>query len=202
DPVAGTNPPYGAALDFWIRTAPPDSAKDSLSIQILDSQGQVVRTLKQVPSVGINRVWWDLRYEPTPEAKLRVSPALAPWFRVRPEGTPAPGVGRFSVLATPGRYTVRFSARGKTYDQPLELRQDPNTGASAQDLAAQSALLADLVSDIDSTVAMINRVEVVRGQLAALKASFAGDSGGGLADVRAAADSFDRKLLAVEEDVF
>src|SRR6185437_9811313 len=31
---------------------------------------------------------------------------------------------------------------------------------------------------------------------------FAGDSGGGLADVRAAADSFDRKLLAVEEDVF
>jgi hypothetical protein len=202
DPVAGTNPPYGAALDFWTRTAPPDSAKDSLSIQILDAQGRVVRTLKQVPSAGVNRVWWDLRYEPTPEAKLRDSPALAPWFRVRPEGTPAPGVGRFSVLASPGRYTVRFSARGKTYDQPLELRQDPNTGASAQDLAAQSALLADLVSDIDSTVAMINRVEVVRGQLAALKASFAGDSGGGLADVRAAADSFDRKLLAVEEDVF
>jgi len=56
------------------------------------------------------------------------------------------------------------------------------------------------VSDIDSTVAMINRVEVVRGQLAALKASFAGDSG--LADVRLAADSFDQKLLAVEQDVF
>ncbi len=200
DPVAGTNPPYGAALDFWIRTAPPDSAKDSLSIQILDAQGQVVRTLKQVPSAGVNRVWWDLRYEPTPEAKLRVSPSLAPWFRVQPEGTPAPGIGRFSLLASAGRYTVRLLAGGKRYDQSLELRQDPNTGASAQDLAAQGALLGDLVSDIDSTVAMINRVEVVRGQLSALKASFAGDSG--VADVRAAADSFDRKLLAVEQDVF
>jgi len=95
---------------------------------------------------------------------------------------------------------VRLTAKGKTYDQPLELRQDPNTGASAQDLAAQSALLADVVADIDSTVAMINRVEVVRGQLAALKASLAGDSG--VADVRSAADSLDQKLLAVEQDLF
>src|SRR5213593_4385763 len=200
DPVAGTNPPYGASLDFWIRTAPRDSAKDSLAIQIVDAQGKVVRTLKQVPSAGVNRVWWDLRYEPTPEAKLRVSPSLAPWFRVQPQGTPAPGIGRFSLLASPGRYTVRLVAGGKRYDQPLELRQDPNTGASAQDLAAQGALLADLVSDIDSTVAMINRVEVVRGQLAALKASLAGDSG--VADVRSAADSLDQKLLAVEQDLF
>ena len=160
----------------------------------------MVRTLKQVAGAGVNRVWWDLRYEPTPEAKLRVSPSLAPWFRVKPEGTPAPGIGRFSLLAPPGRYTVRLTRGGRTYDQPLELRQDPNTGASAQDLAAQSALLADIVADIDSTVAMINRVEVVRGQIAALKASFAGDST--LADVRSAADSLDQKLLAVEQDLF
>ena len=200
DPVAGTNPPAGASLDFWIRTASPDSAKDSLALQILDANGKLVRTLKQVAGAGVNRVWWDLRYEPTTEAKLRVSPASAPWFGVKPEGTPAPGIGRFSLLAPPGRYTVRLTAKGKTYDQTLELRQDPNTGASVQDLTAQRALLADIVADIDSTVAMINRVEVVRGQLAALRASFAGDSG--LADVRSAADSLDQKLLSVEQDLF
>ncbi|MGE5760264.1 MAG: VPS10 domain-containing protein, partial [Gemmatimonadota bacterium] len=200
DPVAGTNPPYGAALDYWVRTAPHDSAKDSVTIQIVDAGGAVVRTIKQLPSAGINRLWWDLQFEPTPEAKLRTSPLYAAWLAVKPEGTPAPSIGRFSLLAPPGRYTVRLTAAGKSSEQPLDVLRDPNTGASDEDLKAQGAAMVDVLADLDSTVAMINRVEMLRGQLASLRATLAGDST--VTDVRAGADSLDRTLRAFEENLF
>lgn len=200
DPVAGSNPPYGASLTWWRRTAPDSARPDSQAIRILDANGRLVRTLKQVPKAGMNRVWWDLQTEPTTEARLRTSPLYAPWFAVKPEGTPAPGIGRFSMLAPPGRYTVRLAVGSQTLEQPLEVLQDPTTRASAEELRAQAAFLADLVADIDSTAAMIDRLEVVRGQLAALRATLAGDSTA--ADVRAAADSLDRALVAVEEPLF
>jgi photosystem II stability/assembly factor-like uncharacterized protein len=201
DPTVGTNPPYGVPIHYWRRTAPPDSSvADSQAIQILDANGRLVRTLKQVPKAGVNRIWWNLSFEPTPEAKLRTSPQYASWLPVRPEGTPAPGVGRFAVLAPPGRYTVRLTAGGQTYEQPLVVLRDPNTGAGDEDLRTQAAFVNDVTSDLDSTVTMINRIEILRGQLSSLRSTLAGDSS--VADVRAAADSLDRKLLAVEENLF
>ncbi|MGA2384802.1 MAG: sialidase [Gemmatimonadales bacterium] len=200
DPVVGTNPPDGASLTWWRRTASDSTHPDSQAIQILDANGRLVRTLKQVPKAGMNRIWWDLRTELTTEAKLRTSPPFAAWLAVKPEGTPAPGVGRFSPLAPPGRYTVRLTVGGQTLEQGLEVLQDPNTGASAEDLKAQTAFIVDLVADLDSTVAMINRLEILRGQLSALRATLTGDSSA--ADVRVAADSLDRTLLAVEDPLF
>ena len=200
DPVAGTNPPDGASLTFWRRVASDSTRHDSLAIQIFDASGKLVRTLKQVPKAGMNRVWWDLRGEPTAQALLRTSPPYAAWFAVKAEGTPAPSVGRFSMLVAPGRYTVRLTVGGQTLEQPLDVLQDPTTGASAEDLRTQIAFEAPVAADIDSTVAMINRLEVLRGQLVALRASLAGDSGA--ADVRAAADSLDRTLMAVEDPLF
>jgi photosystem II stability/assembly factor-like uncharacterized protein len=200
DPVVGTNPPYGASITWWRRAAPDSAHPDSQAIAIVDADGRLVRTLKQVPSAGMNRIWWDLQTEPTTEAKLRTSPEYAPWFGVKPEGTPAPGIGRFSMLVAPGRYTVRLVSGGRTLEQPLEVLQDPTTRASAEDLRAQIGFVTDVVADLDSTVAMINRLEVLRGQLAALRASLAGDSTA--ADVRAAADTLDRVLLGVEGPLF
>ena len=200
DPTVGSNPTYGASVHYWLHSVTDSATKDSLAIQILDGAGKVVRTIKQVPKPGLNRVWWDLRTEPTLEAKLRVSPSLAAWVPVKPEGTPAPGVGRISLLAPPGSYTVRLAWHGQTYTQPLSVLKDPNTGATDADLKAQAELVSGIVTDLDSAVAMINRIEVLRGQLAALKATLAGDST--VADVRAAGDSLDQKLLAVEAQLF
>jgi photosystem II stability/assembly factor-like uncharacterized protein len=200
DPVVGTNPPDGASITWWRRAVSDSAHADSQAIQILDAGGKLVRTLKQVPKAGMNRIWWNLRGEPTAQAKLRTSPPYAAWFAVKPEGTNAPGVGRFSMLVAPGRYTVRLTVGGQTLEQPLDVLQDPTTGASAEDLRAQLAFEAPIAADIDTTVAMINRIEVLRGQLAALRASLAGDSSA--ADLRAAADSLDRTLLAVEDPLF
>ncbi len=200
DPVVGTNPPDGASLTWWRKTAPDTAHPDSQAIVIVDQSGRAVRTLKQVPRAGMNRAWWDLQTDPTPEAKLRVSPLFAAWYTVKPEGTPAPGIGRMAMLAPPGRYTVRMTAGGQTFEQPLEVRRDPGSGATDDDIRAQTAFIDDIMKDLDTTVALINRLEQVRGQLAALKASLAGDSS--TADVRAAADSLDQKLQRAEAPLF
>jgi len=188
------------SLTWWRRSAPDSTRPDSQAITIVDASGRLVRTLKQVPKAGMNRIWWDLQTEPTTEARLRTNPLFSPWLGVKPEGVPAPGIGRFSMLAQPGRYTVRLTVGGQTLEQPLEVLQDPNTRASAEELRAQGAFVADVVTDIDSAVAMINRLEVLRGQLVALRATLAGDSSA--ADVRAAADTLDRALVVVEESLF
>ena len=62
----GDNPPAGAAIAFYLA-----SAANEVSIAIQDGQGDAVRTisgesLEEHRGVGINRVYWDLRYEPLP----------------------------------------------------------------------------------------------------------------------------------------
>jgi photosystem II stability/assembly factor-like uncharacterized protein len=197
DPVVGDNPPYGASIHYWLKSAGKDTLKDSVSIGILDSSGAVVRTIKGPMKAGVNRVWWDLRFERTKEARLRASPEDAPWFTVPADtGRPAPGVGRYAILAPPGTYTVRLAMGGQEQKQPLVLRKDPNSGASEADIRAQMEVARAIQADINDVVELINMVEGARGQVASLKATLGPDST--RADVRAAADSLDQKLLATE----
>ena len=201
DPTDGRNPKYGASLHYWLKSAPTDSAsKDSVTLDILDAGGAKVRSLKGPAKAGLNRAWWDLHGDRTKEVKLHVSPLLAPWFSVKAEGTTAPGLQRYSSLVPPGAYTVRLSVGGQTMTQPVQVLKDPASSGSLDDIRAQGALVHTLATHIDSTADMINTVEAVRGQIAALKLSLAGDSV--TTDIRAAADSLDRNYLALEEELF
>ncbi len=201
DATDGQNPKYGASLHYWLKSVPTDSTqKDSVTLDILDAAGAKVRSIKGPAKVGVNRVYWDLQGEKTTEAKLRVSPFLAPWFPVKPEGTTAPGIARYAPAVAPGKYTVRLSIGGETMTQPVDVLRDPASGGSFDDIRAQGALVHTLVTHIDSTVEMINTVESVRGQVAALKASLNGDPK--TADIRAAADSLEKKYIALEEELF
>ena len=195
DPVAGDNPPDGAALDFWLSTAP----KDSVTIRISNSSGTVVRTMKVSAKAGGNRAWWDLGYDLTKEAKLRTQPLFTPELRFAPEGKAAPGLGRMGVLAPPGTYSVQLAVGDVRLQQPLTILKDPNSGGSLEDITAQTAFMTDVTTDLNASVDMINALEVVRSQVAVIKASLSGDST--RKDVVAATDSIDRKMLDVEEQL-
>jgi hypothetical protein len=208
DASAGYAPPYGAAINFYLKKGSDstvrDSAgktivsKDSVSITIADANGAIVRTLKAPKNAGINRVWWNLRGDLTKQAKIRTSPEYAPWFTVSLEGRDAPGIGRLGVLMAPGTYTVKIV--GTSESQPLIVKKDPNTGGTDATLAENIAVVRNVAADLDSAVAMINALENVRGQLAALKSTMAGDST--RKDVITAADSLDLKLRVVERKLF
>jgi len=94
---------------------------------------------------------------------------------------------------------VRIAGTGES--QQLVLRKDPNTtDATEATLAANVGLARQIVSDLDAAVTMINSLENVRGQLAALKATVGSDST--RKDVATAADSLDQRLRVVERKLF
>ncbi|MDX2184561.1 MAG: hypothetical protein SFW08_11330 [Gemmatimonadaceae bacterium] len=196
DPNTGENPPYGASLSWWLKSESADSSK----LEILDASNTVVRTLKAASKKGINRVWWDLRDELTPEAKIRTSPSLSPWLNVTADGRAAPGIQRFNALVMPGRYTVRLTAGGKTLTAPIEVRKDPNAPGDLKTLELQGLVTKAIRADLERTVGMVNQLEQIRAQLVALKATNAADSSAKA--LRDDADALDKKLAALEAVLF
>lgn len=194
DQTAGENPPYGASINYWLGSVPAGNVR----VSILDGSGKTVRTMNGSATVGVNRVWWNLQFEQSKEARLRTSPMYAPEVRVGAEGwRSAPGLGRMSILAPPGTYTVKLEVDGREYTQPLHVLKDPNSGGSEVEITQQTELLADIQQDVDAVVDMVNSIEVVRAQLQALNSLLVDDPGA--RDVRVAADSLEAKFIAVEE---
>ena len=195
DASAGQNPPYGASLNYWLKA----ESKDSASFTVADAAGKTVRTFKGSTKAGINRAWWDLRYDQTREAKLRTAPLYASEITVADTGRNAPDGYRLNNLVPPGTYSVKLSVGGKAYTQKLEVRKDPNSGGSEEEIRAQTVVLDDLRGTLDGVVDMINTIEATRAQLVTLRRVLAADSTRkGLA---AESDSVEQKLVAVEEDL-
>ena len=195
DPTVGENPPYGAAINYWLKAVPAGD----VAISIQQSDGRTVRTLRGTKNAGVNRIYWDLRNEPTKESRMRVQPLYGDWVEVPPEGRPAPGLGRFSVLMPPGTYTVKLSVGGQEFTQPLEVRLDPNSGGSLEEVRTQVARLLDLQADLNAAVDMYNQTELIRAQVQHLNRTLAAD--GDNADIRAAADSLEQKFVGFEENL-
>jgi photosystem II stability/assembly factor-like uncharacterized protein len=214
DPSSGFNPTYGASINYWLKTGSDSVVKDSAGVQtvtrdsatitIKDASGAVVRTMKGPMYQGINRVYWDLRSDPTPQGKLRTSPQYADWMPVGLEGKNTPSFGRISVLLPPATYTVSIAARGQTLSQPLELRKDPLSGGSDDGIRANVELVRSIQRDMRDVVQMVNSLELTRGRLASLEKVIAADSAKleQRKGVRAAIDSLDGKLERLEEKLF
>jgi hypothetical protein len=73
DPTVGQNPPYGADINYYLKSAPSKDAQ----IKILDAAGNTVQTISGTRNAGFNRVWWNLRTENSKEVRLRTSPIYA-----------------------------------------------------------------------------------------------------------------------------
>jgi photosystem II stability/assembly factor-like uncharacterized protein len=212
DASEGRNPPYGANIDFFIKMPPPvgpvsdDVAKaEKVKLVISDAAGKTVRTLeidRKDVIAGVNRVWWDLRTDPTPEIKLRTPPQHVPDFKMNADGTRRfPTGGPMSFLVAPGTYTVKLTATGDVdRTQSIVVRKDPNTEGTEQDIAAQTKVMTQIYDDMKTVAKAINDAEVVRQQLAQVKA-LAGD-GDAAKDVKRMADELDAKIVDIESRLF
>jgi photosystem II stability/assembly factor-like uncharacterized protein len=130
-PGSGENPPYGADVNFYLRRTPPKKA--AIKIEIVH-HGAIIRTMNvDNAHAGINRVWWDLRYDGTTIVK-----------NVAVEGE----AGFTGPLAVPGVYTVRLLVAGRQLDRPVTVLPDPRSSAPAAALQAQLAFLLRIRNDI------------------------------------------------------
>jgi photosystem II stability/assembly factor-like uncharacterized protein len=196
DQTVGQNPPYGAAINYWVKAAP----SGQVTLEVLDSTRRVIRTWRETARAGINRAYWNLEADPQPAPRLRTKPLFNEEFEMGADGTrPAPGFGGFSLLMPPGRYTVRLTVNGTPYTQPLEVRKDPNNFATLADLRDQTRALMAIRRDHAAASEMVNTIETMRAQIVALQREIG--SGATNADVRAANDSLNEKLMAVESRI-
>jgi photosystem II stability/assembly factor-like uncharacterized protein len=150
----GPNPPYGAVITYYLK----DSAKE-LKIEILDSAGKVIRTVRTPPKEkGVNRVVWDLRMQgPTP----RRPPDEEEAGRQRLFGGGARGP---QVL--PGSYRVGLTVNGKNYEKPVTVQLDPALKLAATDLTQQFELLVKVQSMISKTNETLKSLDSLKEQTA------------------------------------
>ena len=161
DPTTGENPKYGASINYFLKAPVTGGVK----VTILDDKGAVVRSFSGANAAGVNRQYWDLRYEPSVEVRLLTSPLYADHIVPGPTGRVAPGTNRLSVLAPPGKYTVRIKAGSIEQSQPLVLLKDPNSGGTNAEIAEQTRMLLSLRRDLNEAADAVHRVESARVQL-------------------------------------
>jgi hypothetical protein len=198
DPAEGRNAPYGADLTFWLKAAPRDDQRAATKIIISDAAGKMVRTLDvgKSAAAGMNRVWWDLRMEPTDEITLRTRALYAPDSILAADNTRKfPTQASIAVLVPPGTYTVKLVAGGIERTAPLVVRKDPNTVGNDEDVAAQTKTMLSIRGNTNAVAKVINTAESVRAQLAAWRAltDKTADS-----EVKAAADALEKQLVDIE----
>lgn len=193
DPTTGHNPPFGAAINYYLK----GPAQGDVKIAIEDASGKTVRTLDAKKDAGVNRVWWDLRFEPSKQFHLRTSPLFAPEVTVGPEGwRPPPAVEPISLLAPPGTYTVKFMVDGHEYAQKLNVLKDPHSSGTVADIQAQDRLEMAIRGEMDTMADAVNRIESVRAQLGNFESQLG--NGENSKSLWSAADDLSKKLVDLE----
>ncbi len=201
EPRIGIREPRNGSLDFnfTLKAAP----KDSLTMQVLDSSGTVVRTMRAIGRSGLNRATWDFRYDGPTQVALRTTPPDNPriWDEPRfKKETTRPivhwgiqGPQRTGPIAAPGRYTLRLVVDSAAHAQAFRIVKDPVIAASDADLVANTAAQTRIRDAINTTADIVNRVEIMRKQIEDHRKSDVPD-----ATAKAALAALDAKMLNVE----
>jgi photosystem II stability/assembly factor-like uncharacterized protein len=198
----GDDPPLGAILDYYFKSAP----KDEVKLEILDSDGKVVRALssreskeeqqpqewpdlaKEITTIpaaaGLNRYAWNLRWD---------SPVKIP-------GAFYSGLGPRGPIALPGKYNVRLTVSGHSQTQPLEIVTDPRVkNVSQDDLQKQFALSVQVRDSNAELHSAVNQIRELRVGIKALRQRLEGEAR--LKSLLDQADALDKKLAPVEEEL-
>ena len=138
---------------------------EGLSLEILDSDGEVIRTLEPGNVAGVQEVVWDLRIDPAFSA-----PSGGGGFG----GFGGGGAAGAGPRVLPGTYTARLTVNGQSQTRDFDVRLDPRRDASTADLVARQEALMDAYAlqkpvreAADRLRALNQRIEQVREAMAA-----------------------------------
>ena len=176
---AGKNPPDGAILDYYLAA----SSSKPVALEILGSENHLVRryssTDKPEPldkiaaanpipmywvrptqtlsgEAGMHRFVWDLHY-PAPESLGHEFPISA----IVHDTVQYP----LGAWARPGKYTVKLTVEGKSYEQPLTIKMDPRIKTSEADLHKQFEMQSGAVKGMNESYDALRQVQSLRMQL-------------------------------------
>lgn len=188
-----------ADFTYSLKSAP----KDTLTFDILDAAGTVVRSVKTVARAGVNRLTWDLRYDGPKQVELRTTPPDNPriWDEPRFRKTATrpinhwgiQGPQRIGPLASPGQYSVRLKLDSVPYTKSFRVIKDAKIASTEADLLLSTAAQTRVRDALTSTSDIVNRLEIMRKQIEDHRKSDIAD-----AAAKAALAELDEKMLKVE----
>jgi hypothetical protein len=203
DEPAGQNPPDGAILNYYLGP----TASGAVTLEILDTSGALVRRYSSTdkpepvdPMLAIPRYWlrppqilssepglhrfiWDMHYTPLPKTERNEYPMQAVVHN-----TPA---ALSSPWVMPGQYTVRLTAGGQAYTQPLVVKMNPRVKTPGAGLLEQFTLSMKIYTDLRASITAAEQLQDLRNQLTDRKAHAEGATAATLV-------SFDTKAVALE----
>ena len=199
-----------AYINYYLKDIP----KGSLTITILDEKGNLVSTLNGTKRPGINRVTWDLRHNGARQAKLRTRPAGNPhvveekrflllweregWYPILSWGS----YGGFrGFLVAPGNYTIKLKVGDKELSQTLEVKKDPRSAGTVEDIKEQVRMQLEIREDLNTVSDMISQIEWMRKQLCDIKDLLKAEGKSVEAGTLTTIDEFDKKLCSVEDEL-
>jgi photosystem II stability/assembly factor-like uncharacterized protein len=158
------NPTPGVKIHYWLK-----KSVTAATLEIVDAQGKVVRTLSHKPDeqpepvpgdfinriigdtlsivAGLHRVHWDMRYKGAEFIK---------------NGKTDGGDVISGPLVPPGSYTLRLTVEGKTLTQTALILPDPRSTVKPEHAAEALAFtlaVRDTISALSRTVGQIRSVK-------------------------------------------
>ncbi len=204
DEPGALNPPEGAIINYYLK----GSASGPVTLDVVQADGRVVRHYSSADPVvrpdpingnlplywfrppmilstepGMHRFTWDVHYQPLAGGgggRGGLPIAAAPYNTV-----PAPT----APWVNPGTYTVRLTVNGKTYSQPITVKQDPRVKTPAVAMQRVYSLTKAAYTGAVDAQEAAQAAENLRDQIAKVKPQATGATATAL-------DTFDKKIEA------
>ncbi len=191
DEPLSANPPDGAVLDYYLR----ETSGSPVQLEIFDSAGKLVRRFAsddKLYKTDPNSVKLTMDWVRDPQPLLN-EPGMHRFVWDLHHTLPE-GMHRWSYLsdgpwAIPSNYSVKLTANGQTTAQPLTIKMDPRSNASADALQHQLALASQLSNTLGQVSTALQQAKNLRQQIDERKKDAADKS-----ELLAALDNFDQKM--------
>jgi len=147
DEFVGENPMDGGKIAYYLKRR---HIFGDLRVEVLDDQGNVIKSIAGTNRKGINRVRWAARGK---------GPKVPPAASLVPQ--------MYSFLGpqvAEGTYKVRIVKGDKTYDHEVTLVQDPRAGYTAEGKAKQDELVGKLYRMLTDLTYLVDALTEVRTQ--------------------------------------
>jgi photosystem II stability/assembly factor-like uncharacterized protein len=225
----GQNPPAGVVIDYYLKEAPPADQAKEVKLEILTQDGKVIRAFEGKPAEKTKekKDRADAKDQAKAKEKEKEKDEPAAGEEEKEKEQPKipteaglnrfawdmtwPGAGKFPQMvlwtgdpvepvAVPGKYQARLTAGGQTFTEPFEIRKDPRSAATQEDLEAQLRFLVETRDKLTETHDAIRRIRDVRAQLKDAEKRLAKDAA--MKPVVDAAKNLDKKMTEVEEALY
>jgi photosystem II stability/assembly factor-like uncharacterized protein len=205
----GMNPPDGAIINYYLKAG----ATGPVTLEVLQQDGRLIRRyssddpvtpIPDAPSApvptywyrppqslsaaaGMHRFIWDVHCQPLPASGGGGGRGGLPIAAIPYNSAPGPG----TPWANPGTYTLKLTVDGKSYTQPITVKQDPRVKTPALAMQQVYSLTKAMYFGAVDAQQAATALGAIRAQATALAAKAQGPAAAALA-------AFEKKAAALE----